>query len=289
VQSNTDSFYKPEDASVTEPAKQQEAPVTDGHEPADDCIDAQPGTPEGRRIVELLWAPPQQPSVRGPKPRISLADVVAAGVAIADEEGLPALSMRKVASRLGVGPMSLYTYVPGRSELVELMIDHVYGEHALPEPRLRWQQRVEQWARETWRIYDAHPWLLDYNMARLPIGPHVLDVSEALYSALLAAGFAGAENVAISNLIQWQLLGAARSMISDADEARHTGVSAEAYWDSRASFWETHFDWHRYPTMAAIWEAGGFDDPVGWDFERMLDRLLTGIEQLAVVSQERGN
>ncbi|HET9303220.1 MAG TPA: TetR/AcrR family transcriptional regulator C-terminal domain-containing protein, partial [Propionibacteriaceae bacterium] len=184
--------------------------------------------------------------------------------------------------------MSLYTYVPGRSELVELMIDRVYGEHALPSPELPWQQRVEQWARETWRIYDAHPWLLDYNMARLPVGPHVLDVSEALYAALLAAGFSGAENVAISNLIQWQLLGAARSMISDADEARHTGVSAEAYWDSRASFWESYFDWNRYPTMAAIWEAGGFDDPAGWDFERMLDRLLTGIEQSAAVSREPG-
>jgi hypothetical protein len=123
--------------------------------------------------------------------------------------------------------MSLYTYVPGRSELVELMIDHVYGEHAIPGPELPWQQRIEQWARESWRIYDAHPWLLDYNMARLPIGPHVLDVSEALYAALFSAGFVAAENVAISNLIQWQLLGAARSMISDADEARHTGVSAE--------------------------------------------------------------
>jgi hypothetical protein len=95
--------------------------------------------------------------------------------------------------------------------------------------------------------------------------------------------------VAISNLIQWQLLGAARSMISDADQARHTGVSAEAYWDSRASFWGTYFDWNRYPNTAAIWEAGGFDDPAGWDFERMLDRLLTGIEQLAGVSQEREN
>ena len=274
---------------MTESAKQQEARVTDGQTHAEDRADAHPGTPEGRRAVELLWARPQQPSVRGPKPRISLADVIAAGVAIADAEGLAALSMRKVASRLGVGPMSLYTYVPGRSELVELMIDHAYGEHALPEPELPWQQRVEQWARETWRIYDAHPWLLDYNMARLPLGPHVLDVSEALYAALLAAGFTGAENVTISNLMQWQLVGAARYMISDADEARHTGVSAEAYWDSRASFWDTYFDWHRYPTMAAIWEAGGFDDPVGWDFERMLDRLLTGIEQLAAVSRERGN
>lgn len=244
-----------------------------------------PGTPEGRRVVDLLWAPAQQAPVRGPRPRISLADVVAAGVAIADAEGLPALSMRKVAGRLGVGVMSLYTYVPGRSELVELMIDRVYGEHQIPDPQLPWRQRVEQWARETWRIYSAHPWLLDYNMARLPIGPNVLDASEALYAALGDAGFAGAENVAIFNLINWQLLGAARSMISDADQARHTGVSAEAYWDSRASFWGTYFDWNRYPKMAAIWEAGGFDNPAGWDFERMLDRLLSGIAQLAPVSQ----
>jgi AcrR family transcriptional regulator len=194
--------------------------------------------------------------------------------------------MRKVASHLGVGAMSLYTYVPGRSELVELMIDRVYGEHHIPDAGLPWRQRVEQWARETWRIYSTHPWLLDYNMARLPIGPNVLDVSESLYTALRDAGFAGAENVAIFNLIQWQLLGAARSMISDADEARHTGVSAEAYWNSRASFWDTYFDWNRYPTMAAIWEAGGFDDPAGWDLERMLGRVLTGIEQLAAVSAE---
>ena len=273
---------------MTESAKQQEALVTDGQRPLEDRTGAQPGTPEGRRVVELLWAPTQQPPVRGPKPRISLADVVAAGVAIADAEGMAALSMRKVANHLGVGVMSLYTYVPGRSELVELMIDRVMGEQVLPDPKLPWRERVEQWARETWRIYTAHPWLLDYNMARLPVGPHVLDVSEALYAALFAAGFTGAENVASSNLIQNQLLGAARYMISDADEARHTGVSAEAYWDSRASFWETHFDENRYPTMAAIWEAGGFDDPAGWDFERLLDRLLTGIEQLAAVSQERG-
>jgi AcrR family transcriptional regulator len=252
-----------------------------------DGTDQHPGTSEGRRVVELLWAPKQQAPVRGPRPRISLTDVVAAGVAIADAEGLAALSMRKVASHLGVGVMSLYTYVPGRSELVELMIDRVYGEHQIPDPQLSWRQRVEQWARETWRIYSAHPWLLDYNMARLPIGPNVLDASEALYAALRDAGFDGAENVAIFNLINWQLLGAARSMISDADEARHTGVSAEAYWNSRASFWDTYFDWKRYPSMAAIWEVGGFDDPVGWDFERMLDRLLSGIEQLAPVSQVR--
>ena len=106
---------------------------------------SQPGTPEGRRAVELLWDPPAPAPSRGPRPKTSLAEVVDAGVAIADAEGLEALSMRKVASRLGIGAMSLYTYVPGRSELIELMIDRVYADHALPDPGLGWRARLEQW------------------------------------------------------------------------------------------------------------------------------------------------
>ena len=115
-------------------------PATQHGRSRDDRADTQPGTPEGRRAVDLLWAPTQQPSIRGPKPRTSLAEVIAAGVAIADAEGLAALSIRKVASRLGIGAMSVYTYAPGRSELVELMIDHVYEEHALPDPALPWRR-----------------------------------------------------------------------------------------------------------------------------------------------------
>ena len=219
---------------------------------------------------------------RGPRPRTSLSEVVDAGVAIADAEGLEALSIRKVASQLSIGAMSLYTYVPGRSELIELMIDRVYADHALPDPALGWRARIGGVDARHLATYAAHPWLLDYNMARLPVGPHVLDVEEALYAALDAAGFTGAENVALANLVRWQLLGAARSTISDAAEERHTGVSAEAYWESRSSFWLTYFDAERFPTMATVWEVGGFDDPAGWDFDRMITRLLDGIEQLAV-------
>ena len=84
-----------------------------------------------------------------------------------------------------------------------------------------------------------------------------------------------------ANLLRWQLLGAARSTISDADEARRTGVSAEAYWEARSSFWTTYFDDQRYPAMAAVWAAGGFDDPNGWDVEPLVTRLLDGIERSA--------
>ena len=232
----------------------------------------------GRRIIRLLWDPPAATPSRGPRPKIGLGDVIAAGVAIADEEGLASLSMRKVASRLGVGAMSLYTYVPGRDELVELMVDRVHGELDLPAPELPWRASVEHQVKQRWQMYERHPWLLDYNMARMPVGPHVMDADEALYAAILRTGLHGADVVSVTNMIIWQLLGAARSEIVEADETRRTGTSADAYWNSRASFWETYFDYDRYPSMAAIWSAGGFDDEEAHTFDRQLGRLLDGLE-----------
>lgn len=242
------------------------------------------GTPEGCRVIELLWDAPADgsgPKPKGPKPKTTLAGVVTAGIAIADAEGLEPLSMRKVAGELGIGAMSLYTYVPGRSELIELMIDTVYGElEPLPADQ-PWRTRLEVWCRGMWRLYLAHSWLLDHNLSRMPIAPHVLDVEEALYAALADAGFGGAQNVSLANVVRWQLYGAARTTIGDSTEERRTGVSAEAYWDSRSSFWETYFDYGRFPTMAAIWEAGGFDDPAGWEVEPMITQLLDSIAELA--------
>lgn len=235
-------------------------------------------TEAARRIIALLWDPPAAPPARGPRPKISLDDVITAGIAVADADGLADLSMRKVAGRLGVGAMSLYTYVPGRDELLELMVNRVHGELELPPADLPWRASVEQQIAQRWAMYERHPWLLDLNMARLPVGPHVLDADEALYAAVSRAGLQGANIVSATNLIVWQLLGAARSQIIEADETRRTGTSAEAYWNSRASFWETYFDYARYPTMAAIWSAGGFDDEQAHAFDRQLGRLLDGLE-----------
>jgi hypothetical protein len=94
--------------------------------------------------------------------------------------------------------------------------------------------------------------------------------------------------VAIANVITWHVFGMARAQKSDAEEARHTGVSAEAYWMARNSFWVTYFDMNRYPTMSAIWDAGGFDDPDTADFDRMLTSLLDAIELLINASGGAG-
>jgi AcrR family transcriptional regulator len=235
-------------------------------------------TQAARRVIELLWDPPDTPPSRGPRPKISLDQVIVAGIAVADADGLADLSMRKVAGLLGVGTMSLYTYVPGRDELLELMVNRVHGELDLPTQDQPWRASVERQVAERWQLYERHPWLLDLNMARMPVGPHVMDADEALFAAVARSGLQGAGIVSATNLIVWQLLGAARSQIIEADQTRRTGTSAEAYWNSRASFWVTYFDDTRYPTMAAIWEAGGFDDEQAHAFDRQLGRLLDGLE-----------
>src|SRR5688500_18770488 len=80
-----------------------------------------------RRSMELLWGAGSTPS-RGPKPGLTVAAIVEAAIEVADTEGLAALSMRKVAEKLGKSAMSLYTYVPGKPELLDLMLDAVLGE-----------------------------------------------------------------------------------------------------------------------------------------------------------------
>ncbi len=89
------------------------------------------GTGDVHRSLELLWDGGGQPS-RGPRRGLTLDRITAAAVALADTEGLGAVSMRRLATELGVGTMTLYRYVPGKAELLDLMLDRVHGE---PSPR----------------------------------------------------------------------------------------------------------------------------------------------------------
>lgn len=238
------------------------------------------GTAEGRAVIELLWNPPA-PSTRGPKQKLSLDQVVTAGMEIASRLGIAELSMRKVAQHLGVGTMSLYTYVPGRDELFELMIDRAWGDRSLPDHTLPWRTQVEFHAREAWRMYQLHPWLIHSNLWRIPLGPNVLDVQEDLYRAVMLTGLSELHVASIAGLIESHVFGAARSVITDTSVSTQTGVTLDAYWISRLSFWETYYSEKRFPTMTRIWEAGGFEDDneeTTWQFGLRL--ILDGIEQL---------
>src|SRR5690348_6674463 len=78
------------------------------------------------RTLALLWRTGDEQPRRGPRPRRSIDDVVQEAIAFADDAGLDALTIRALATRLGLSPMALYTYVPGKAELLDLMLDALY-------------------------------------------------------------------------------------------------------------------------------------------------------------------
>ena len=107
----------------------------------------------------------------GPKQSSSVDDVVRAAIAIADAEGLDALSMRKVGDRLGLRVMSVYTGdVANRAELVSLMVDEVAGEEPLKPHRGAIRTRLRRVCQQLYDAYLRHPWLLQAESIRATSG-----------------------------------------------------------------------------------------------------------------------
>lgn len=240
------------------------------------------GTPEGRHMIRLLWDPPP-PATRGPRQKLSLDTVVEAGMRLAERDGADALSMRKVAAELGVGAMSLYTYVPGRDELFELMVDRAWGDREHSDPQAPWRTRVTQVAEAAWAMYQAHPWLVWSSQWRMPIGPNVMDAQEDLYRALDAGRLSPLDVSRAAGLVEGHVFAHARTSIVDTRLAAQTGVSIDSYWDSRSSFWGTYFDPERFSQTVRLWEHGAFDQGLG-SVEEMrfgLELILDGLEKLA--------
>lgn len=244
------------------------------------------GLKRPERRLELLWRGRERPS-RGPKPRLTLERIVRAAVEIADADGLAALSMRRVAEKLGVGVMSLYRYVPGKDELIDVMFDTVIGESAQPEGVPGdWRAQLEWRAREDWALYHRHPWILQVSVSRPPLGPNVLMSFESTLGAAWEAGLPSSDVVAVAELIDNYVRGAAGNALEAVQIRQSSGVSDEEWWLGHASVWERYFDPSRFPLLTKCYEQGAFDQygpdtvPNAALFEFGLQRVLDGIEVL---------
>src|SRR5690606_12231440 len=125
------------------------------------------------KSLKLLWEG-NEPPKRGPRPKVELGALVRAAIDIADAEGLAGVSTRRVAEKVGISPMSFYTYIPGKAELLDLMIDTVsaieIGE--IPEFDLKqWRQNLMIMAVGLRQFYLLHPWVLDLAAHRPVLGP----------------------------------------------------------------------------------------------------------------------
>ncbi|MEU2183732.1 TetR/AcrR family transcriptional regulator [Streptomyces thermolilacinus] len=212
------------------------------------------GSGDVNRSLELLWGTGEPPS-RGPKRGLTLDRIVTAAVELADAEGLGAVSMRRLSAELGTGTMSLYRYVPGKAELLDLMLDRVQDPpHGPPEPPDDWREGVETLARGYLGLYRRHPWLLKVNQSRSVLGPGSLRGLEAALAALRGMGLTDPETLSVIIAVQSFTSGIARMEIDAAEAAKETGVSHDEFWSSQEPILSRVMESGRFPLMAQLSE-----------------------------------
>ncbi|WP_150460444.1 TetR/AcrR family transcriptional regulator [Nesterenkonia ebinurensis] len=228
-----------------------------------------------RFSLGLLWRVGQLPKP-GPKRTLTIEGIVAAAIAIADNEGIEALSMRRVADELGAGAMSLYRYVPSKTELLNLMLDHVHAP--TDASGCTWREVTEAHARQTWRRYLAHPWLLQVNWSRPVPGPHMVADFDAALAALDGLGLKDVERVMIHNVVDGYVTGLARSYVLSQDASKDSEISDQQHWDYMTPILDTAVATGNYPTLAVL-----SDSAFGANWQKIFDfgleRLLDGLEQ----------
>jgi AcrR family transcriptional regulator len=259
------------------------------------------------RTLALLWrrsepepasGPAGSTGRRGPRRTLDLDDVVEAAIALADEAGLEAVSIRRVAERVGRPPMSLYTYLPGKAELLDLMLDTVYLRMGRPATHGRpWRRRLAVVAETNLALYTAHPWAAFVSTLRPPLGPGQMAKYEYELSALVDSGL---DDVEIDDSLTYLLtfvrsaardIGTAQDFRTAQDVGATQGGAGGGTPDDDQDWWAVAgpllarvLDPERYPLATRIGAAAGarhgsaHDPVVAYEFG--LERTLDAIEAL---------
>jgi AcrR family transcriptional regulator len=224
------------------------------------------GEGDPARTIALLWRTAER-GRRGPRPKLSVDDVVDAAIALADASGIDAVSMRALAERLGVSAMTLYTYVPGKAELLDLMLDALWL--AMPrEPG----PTVRSVADANRALYAEHPWAARVTTSRPPLGPGML----AKYEHELGAfeGFSDVDRDAALTLVLGFVQGIAAQEPATTPDA--------AWWEAAGPLLAELADPEQYPLASRVGTAAGEAQGGAYDagraYEFGLKRIIEGLE-----------
>jgi AcrR family transcriptional regulator len=229
--------------------------------------------------MALLWDGMPAPR-RGPRQRLDLQRIVDTAIAEADRAGPGALSMRALARTLGIGPASLYTYVPGKAELLELMVDRVVSTQPLPTADAGWRAGLHDLAMADLTAFRAHPWLLQVATSRTVFGPHVLARYDATLALLDGRGMAASDVAHCVAAIESYTRGAASAVVEAEQAPIHTGTSDDEWWQRRAPLLDERMR-GRFPRLRALDAAGAFavsDTALSYTQQRALDRFAFGLD-----------
>ncbi|GAB2629897.1 TetR/AcrR family transcriptional regulator [Prescottella soli] len=226
------------------------------------------------RMVQLAWGLGEEGS-RGPKRGLTLDEIVDAAIALADEEGVAALSMSRVAKRLGFTTMSLYRYVQSKDELLELIADRVVGSPPEIPADLGWREGLELWARAEYDVLMQHRWWLRLPITGAPFGPNNMAWLEAALRCLGSTGLPEPLKVKVALNVSVHVIGRARFTAD---------LQVDSESDSYSAVLSRVLDPARFPALLSAVRGGGFsEDDVEWqdaDFRFALTLVLDGVERL---------
>lgn len=234
-------------------------------------------------LLELLWrAAPE--SGRGPRKGLTVDAVVAAAIALADAEGLEAVTVRRLAQELGKAPMTLYTYVPGKAELVSLMLDSLFAGTERSSAEGPWRERLAAVARDNYALYRAHPWAAAASPSRPPLGPGQCAKYEHELRALEGLGLSDVEmDDALAYLLAFVRTAAQDAAQSEAERAA-SGMNDQEWWEANGPLLAKVLDPERFPTAVRVGQAAGEAHDTAYDAEHAfafgLERTLDGLGSL---------
>jgi DNA-binding transcriptional regulator YhcF (GntR family) len=229
--------------------------------------------------VGSVVAEPSSPatSVRVVTADPTVEDVVAVAIALADAEGLAALSMRRVAATLGLPTMSLYRLVRGKEDLVVRMIDAVIAAAALPAAGGPWRARLEALARRQWRVHGRHPWLARaLSLSRPQASPALLRLADAELAALEDVVDDPVTRFDLHVVLTSFVRGMAVDLAAELDATADTGLDADTWADRDPALREV-LRRHGGPALRRV---GDYPYDLQRIFDTGLAALLDGFERI---------
>jgi|GEM_PF-582330 len=185
------------------------------------------------KVLQRLWQP-AQPSRRGPKAALSVERIVEAAFDLANQQGVAALSMARIAGALGVSPMALYRHVGSKDELLALLADRVARDLPTVDHGLSWREGLDRWTRAQVRLAFDYPWFLDLPLSNVMPGPHRLRWIDQLFRILQDTPLDSDEKLALAGLLAQHVRGQARILIESGQAAYETARARDGAVPSEA-------------------------------------------------------
>lgn len=221
----------------------------------------------------ISWGQERSPR-RGSAPE--LMEIVAGAVALADQDGLEAVSLRRMATALGSGTASFYRVLHSRQELLDRMVDAAFGQHLPPKASGKWRADLAAVARNRRAMLDVHPWLGIELAGRPAIGPNAFIHHERALAA--AAGYADDPTVASSAVetVLAYVLGSTARESAEMRTQQRSGLTSEQWRTSAAPYLQQVLDSGAYPHLKRMVHDAIDLDP-DERFERGLACVLAGL------------